>query len=164
MLERNPPRRDPRVLVVDARRHPATYAALDAWESRGVGELPRVAPSRGLERLLLKVRPSHVVVAVRGAAGPFQGLGAGLRTAHLRGLVVQKLTPTATCRLLARAPSVPTLVGHFPELRHLFADRSSKGTTPALRLAAALLLSDSLPPRTYAVSRLPAHPSSSVDR
>lgn len=149
MLEPCPSRRDPRVLLLDATTLPIVYASLDAWEIRGLGELPRRSPSQALERLILQVRPSHVIVVRRGATRAPSGLRAGLVTAARRGLPILVLTPEELGRR-APLPSSADLSRAYPELHHLAASHNREPQLYAFRLALAVLLHHPLPPRHYA--------------
>ncbi len=149
MLEPRPARRDPRVFLLDATTLPIRYAALDAWEVRGLGELPRRSPSRTLERLILQVRPSHVVVLRRGATHAPRGLRAGLATAARRGLPILALTPEKLGRRTTLL-SLADLSRAYPELQHLASSRDHEPQLRALRLALAVLSHHPLPPRHYA--------------
>ncbi len=160
MLEPHPARRDPRVLLLDATTKPFPYAALDAWEVRGLGSLPRRSPSRTLERLLLQVRPSHVVVLCRSATQAPRGLRAGLATAARRGLPILVLTLEELGRH-ATLPSPADLSRAYPELQHLTASHDREPQVYALRLALAVLLHHPLPPRHYA-PRQPARAAPAV--
>lgn len=137
------------MFLLDATTLPIRYAALDAWEVRGLGELPRRAPSRALLRLILQVRPSHIIVVRRGAAGVPCGLRAGLTTAARRGLGILVLAPE---EFVHRTPltSPAVLSRTYPELHHLAASRDCEPQLNALRLALAVLLHHPLPPRHYA--------------
>lgn len=160
MLEPLPPRREPRLLLVDVTRTPFLYAALDPWELRGLGHLARAGPMHALAKLALQVHPSHIVV-----------LGGALRSAMLRrtldalgrrGIARLHLAPAPIARLLARAPTHEALRALFPELRYLAPRLVSARLLRALRVGAALLGSHSLPPRHYA-SGLPVRAPPRLD-
>lgn len=160
MLERLPPRRDPRVLLLDLRARPTTYAALDAWEVRGIGELPRRAASLALERLALQTRPSHVVLVRTSPPRPLGGLALALAALAARGLPIARLTSADLARLRACVPSVECLTETFHELRHLDLV-GRRGDT--LRLGHAVLAHYTLSPRHYA-PRFTPRPTSRVAR
>ncbi len=148
------------MLLLDATTTPVPYAALDAWEVRGLGELPRRALSQALQRLLLQVRPSHVVVVCRGAPRAPRGLRIGLATAARRGLPALVLAPEELGRR-APLPSSADLSRAYPELHHLAASHDREPQLYALRLALAVLLHHPLPPRHYA-PRQPARAAPAV--
>lgn len=149
MFEPRPVRRDPRILLLDTTNIPTPYAALDAWEVRGLGELPRHSPSRALERLLLVVRPSHLIVVHEGAPRAPHGLRVGLRTATRRGINVLLFGPEQFPCRRAR-PSFAALMRTYPELHHIAASHDLRSQLHVLRLALAVLLHHPLPPRHYA--------------
>ena len=146
MLEAFPPRRDPRPLVLRAHEGTVLYAALDAWEVRGVGRLP-ARPGRvarlALARIVLQVKPSALVIAG-------DELAALAKVAHTivrpRGLPVVVLDEPAVRGLTRRAPSLATIKEAFPEVRALSPDRLAS----ILSLAVAVLAHVSFPRRQYA--------------
>ncbi len=157
MLEKLPPRRDPRPLVLLAARGVLSYAVLDAWEVRGLGHLPgRPIRSFGpaLGQLVLRVKPTALVLVGREVT---PGLVRSVRrVARERGFPVVLLDDLAKRRLLRRAPTLAEIVSIFPEVRGLD-DRLARVVLP---LAVAVLLTLRLPPRFYA--KLPVSPASRV--
>ncbi len=163
MLEPHPPRRDPRLLVVALDHQHAPFVALDAWELRAVGVLPRDTRARRLAlwRVLLSARPSHLLVV--GAKGPVAAsLLRALRERALRHGLPIAVCPPHEARALAReAPSTPELERAYPELRHLVRVHRS-ASLHTVRVALGALLTRSLPPRRY-VPGLTPRAASSVD-
>lgn len=154
MLEKLPPRRDPRPLVLLTIKGRVSYTVLDAWEVRGVGYFSgRRAGSFGpsLGQLVLRVKPTALVLA--GPVPPALTQSAR-RVARERGLPVLLLDIRAQRRLLRRAPTLAEITVLFPEVRGL----AGVLARTVLPLAVAVLLTLRLPPRFYA--KFPVSPAS----
>lgn len=136
-----------------------TWAAVDAWEIRGLG---RFAPSEmlaleaTLAGVILRTRPSAVVVILARPPGLLTRVQS---ICELRGLPVVTPSPVEwralrrLARTLAHAsrPRPELIPIHEAALRH----------TAELALAALALVH--LPPRRYAVSRFTPRPTPRVD-
>lgn len=142
MLEPRPPRRDPRVLAILRVARGLAYAALDAWEVRGVGLVP-LAKKRALRlalvRLVTQTRPTALVCAVPEAETIEP-------VAHRAGLPTVVLGRPEARRLVDQAPVLSEVRASYPELRALDIIHHE----PVLRLAIASLTSLTLPHRKYA--------------
>ncbi len=154
MLERHPPRRDPRLLLVDARTRSIRYVALDAWEFRGLGELTRRSAATELERLALQIRPSHIVL-LPGTLRAHDNLLRTLPAITHRGVAFVALTAPELARVEEHAPTESDVRAAFPEVRHL---ARTHRTFRFARVALGVLLRHPLPPRHYA-SSLPPRPA-----
>lgn len=150
MFEPLPPRRDPRVLVVDPRGAVVRYAALDAWELKGAGTLKRSRAAPSLRRLAFQVKPSHVVLLPHGARA-HAALRRDLASTSLRGVALLVLSATDFARITSLAPSLAEVRATYPPLQHLAPSHAAMNVT---RIALAILLHHPLPPRHYASPRL----------
>lgn len=158
MLDHLPPRRDPRVLVLDACRGRVYHAAADPWEFRDVGRVaasPGAALAHDLARLALRARPSHVV-----AICPLRLPASFASMLTRRGVPVVALASARAGALLAGAPALADLRVRHPELRGVALGPHAR----AVRLAAAALFGLDLPPRRYdiPVPRQPVPPAAPV--
>lgn len=154
MLESFPVRRDPRVLVFLEDHGRIHFAALDAWEIRGLGSISpgdRRILRLALVRVILQVRPTVIVARVTSAV-----LGALVRQiAQSRALPLIELDGEMTERLLRQAPTIPALGRAYHELQGL----AENDNLNAVQLAASALIHLDLPPRHYASPpRQPAPP------
>lgn len=161
MLEPHPPRRDPRVLAIVPTARGISYAAVDAWEIRGVGTLPNgnaVALRLAVARLLVQTRPTAIVCAEPSRRGTV--LRALLHVvaviAARSGIPVVRLVGKVLRATLENAPSHDHACAQYPELRTLAAGAAHD----ALRLALGALTSLDLPSRRHA--RLASHPTPAV--
>lgn len=154
MLESFPVRRDPRPLVLVPQGNAIEYAALDAWEVRGIGTLAlsNSSPLRlALVRLLIQIRPSACVIAELPVAprGNSQALQVAVRSAVGRsGVPVLVLERELLPGLLTASVPLEAMLAAYPELQAV--------ETPlpeiALGLAMTLLSSLTLSPRRYAAT------------
>lgn len=156
MIDHIPPRRDPRLLVLDGRRHALLHAAIDPWELRALGRVDatRVRPlAHDLARLVLASRPSHVVLTPT-AALPAAVTGLLAR----QGIAILALDTAHLHALTQAAPTLSELRARHAELRGLAL--GELGAT--VRLAASALVHLALPPRRYALPRLPPRAAPAV--
>lgn len=147
MLEHTPPRRDPRLLLVDAHRCTILLVALDAFEVRAIRELALPLRTRDqaflVGRTLRELRPSCVALA--GASSAFAATCTAV--AKTQGLAVQTLSDAERRAALHRAPSTRILRRTY---RELVALQLALQERQALRLAASLFIHRELPRRRYA--------------
>lgn len=155
-LEHRPPRRDPRVLALVPDGASILYAALDAWEVRGTGELPASdaqAFRLAVARLLVQTRPTVIVCsAPRRRTRKLSTLLKVLATvaAH-SGIPVVSLAGAVARDLLDEAPAPDAIAAQYPELRALGIQSGAE----AIRLASAALSSIHFPNRRYAKTTSP---------
>ena len=151
MLEHHPPRRDPRVLALIPGKTVVRYAALDAWEIRGTGELPGTDARvfrLALARLIVQTRPTVIVCRppARRTVSLTKVLKVLATVAAHSGIPVLSLAGSVARDLLDDAPAPDAIAKQYPELHALDTD----ATTDAIRLAAGALSSMNFPPRRYA--------------
>lgn len=150
MLERKPPRRDPRVLALVPTPDGIEYAALDAWEIAGTGAIPMDDPTGfalSVRRLIVKTRPTVLVCAPPATRG--RKLARLLKLAAVvtsrSGIPLVSLAADLARELLDEAPTTDAIAEQYPELRALGTERGAR----ALRLASAALTSLNFPSRSY---------------
>ncbi len=161
MLERKPPRRDPRVLALVPRPDEIQYATLDAWEIAGTGALPTEdtkALALRVKRLIVQTKPTVVVCAPpppRARLSKFLKVIATV--ASHSGIPLVSLAGDLARDLLDEAPAPSAIAEQYPELRAL----GISDGEDAVRLASAALSSLHFPSRTYETTH-PATPGASV--
>lgn len=128
----------------------ARYASLDAWEVSGLGTLPKSSRANRLVlwQLMVRTKPSHVVLLRERCQRDSVHLRGWRERALRLGLPLSVLDGTEVRNLLHAAPSLEDLAHAYPELRHLVV-RPRATATETLRIAAAVLVTRSLPPRRY---------------
>lgn len=158
-LEHRPPRRDPRVLALVPDGASIRYAAVDAWEVRGTGELPGSdarAFRLAVARLVVQTRPTVIVCSApqRRTRKLSTLLKVIATVAAHSGIPVVSLAGAVARNLLDEAPAPDAIAAQYPELRALGVHSGAD----AIRLATSALSSIHFPPRTYAKT---GHPSRS---
>lgn len=156
MLEPRPPRRDPRLLLLEARGRHVVYVALDAWEIHGLGFITK-GPGLQLAcaRLLLQIRPSQIAPIDLPPA-----LHAAVTAlAHTRGIAELAVSRADRERLRRTGLDGDELAKHYPELRGL----RTRWLSPSIRLASALFAARSPSLSRHYVSRLPPRAETLMD-
>lgn len=156
MHERLPPRREPRLLVLDATTRPPAYVALDPWELRGLGRLPRAGPVAALTKLVLQVHPSHLVVL-----GTMRALAPALAAIERRGIARLVIDRPSLDRARKNAPDPIALEALYPELRCLARTPKDAELVALAGTGFVLLATHSRTPRRYAGN--PLRPAPAVD-
>lgn len=156
MLERKPPRRDPRILALLPSSDAVEYAALDAWEIAGTGAIPTDDPrgfALSVRRLIVQTRPTVLVCAPPRVRKPKLArlLKLAATAATHSGIPLVSLAGDLARELLDEAPATDAIAAQYPELRALGTDTG----VDAVRLASAALSSLTFPSRSYDTSTTP---------